>query len=131
MWTIIAIPTTCWLCAVVAKPRRPVPGNEVQELVYGTLLGRHQRLLLVAGTATAAAAFALLVALTQQAGGGATGRRGADVVCPDSPASPPTCYRAVAGGWQEEQLWGDGAYALVGTPLAHLPLAEKDRALAP
>jgi len=40
MLTLIAIPLTCWLCAFVAIPRKPLPGNEVQELVYARLLGR-------------------------------------------------------------------------------------------
>ena len=51
--TTAAIPLTCWLCALIAAPRRPRVGNEVAELVYIRLLGRQQRLVLLAAVATA------------------------------------------------------------------------------
>lgn len=53
MLTLAAIPLTCWLCALIALPRKPLPDNEVQELVYARLLGRQRTLML----------FALLVTL--------------------------------------------------------------------
>lgn len=40
MWTLIALPVTCWVCTLLATPRRPHLGNEVEELVYARLLGR-------------------------------------------------------------------------------------------
>jgi hypothetical protein len=46
MVALAMIPLTCWVCAWLARPSKPLPGNEVQELAYGRLLGRHQRRLL-------------------------------------------------------------------------------------
>jgi hypothetical protein len=48
MLTFIAIPLTLWLAALVATPRRPLQDTEVTELVYVRLLGRQQRLILLA-----------------------------------------------------------------------------------
>src|ERR1700730_10940044 len=53
MWTLIAVPLTCWLCVLLAFPRKPRVGNEVEGLVYARLLGRQQRLLLLALLVTA------------------------------------------------------------------------------
>ncbi len=125
-----AAAATLWVAALVAAPRRPLPGNEVAELVYSRLLGRHQRLLLVAFAVTVAVAFALLVALSQQAGAAVSDRR-AEMICPPSPAGLPTCYYAVPGGWQGEQMSEDGTWRITGSPVAALPLAEKDRSLDP
>jgi hypothetical protein len=63
MFTVVAIPLTCWLCALVASPRRPRFGNEVEELVYSRLLGRQQLVTLLAIAATAIAAFVLVITL--------------------------------------------------------------------
>src|SRR5690242_12795065 len=57
------IPLTCWLCALVAIPRRPLPGNEVQELVYARLLGRQQRLVLLALVVSLVVGFSFVVRL--------------------------------------------------------------------
>ncbi|MDQ6748939.1 MAG: hypothetical protein M3010_12650 [Candidatus Dormibacteraeota bacterium] len=46
MATLIAVPLTCWLCVLIALPRRPLPGCEVQDLVYTWLLGRQRWLVL-------------------------------------------------------------------------------------
>jgi hypothetical protein len=67
MWTLVAIPFTCWLCALVALPRRPRLGNEVEELVYTRLLGRQQRLVLLAVVASAAFLLVLLLGLPPRA----------------------------------------------------------------
>lgn len=40
MFMFAAIPLMCWLCVLVAMPHKPLPNNEVQELVYARLLGR-------------------------------------------------------------------------------------------
>jgi hypothetical protein len=61
MWNLIAIPFTCWLCALVAHPRKPRLGNEVQELVYIRLVGRQQRLLLLAAILIALIMLTLLL----------------------------------------------------------------------
>jgi hypothetical protein len=63
--TLIAIPLTLWFAALVATPRRPPPGNEVAELVYTRLLGRQQRLLLLA-ILVSGVALLLAVALVPQ-----------------------------------------------------------------
>jgi hypothetical protein len=65
MWLplMAAIAATCWACALLAVPRRPMPGNEVAELVYSRLLGRQQRLVLAASTATAMVGIAALIAV--------------------------------------------------------------------
>jgi hypothetical protein len=60
MWTFVVIPATCWLCVLLAHPRRPLPDHEVEELVYARLLGRYQRLILVALIATGVGVFGLL-----------------------------------------------------------------------
>ena len=108
MMTCIAIALTCWLCALVASPQKPLPGNEVQELVYSRLLARYQRVLLLALVATVAVALVLMIALAQRAGVDAESTPGADVVCTDAPGTVPTCYQRVTGGWQEERLGADG-----------------------
>lgn len=59
MVTLTAIVCTFWLCALLARPRKPLRGNEVQELVYSRLLGRQQTLMLLAVFATAAILIAL------------------------------------------------------------------------
>lgn len=61
MLALIAIPLTCWLCALVAIPRTPQLGEEVQELVYRRLVGRHQ--LLLACAVLASLVVALVLAL--------------------------------------------------------------------
>ena len=63
MFAYTAIPLTCWLCALLALPRRPRPGNEIAELVYARLLGRQQRLLLLAVVVTAMTFLAIVVHL--------------------------------------------------------------------
>lgn len=52
MLTLVAVPITCWICALIVRPRRPLPGNEVQELVHSRLCGKQQRLILLALMAT-------------------------------------------------------------------------------
>jgi hypothetical protein len=61
MVTLAAVALTCWLCALLAMPRKPLPNDEIQELVYARLLGRQQTLMLLALVATAGALFALVV----------------------------------------------------------------------
>jgi predicted secreted protein len=60
MGTFAAIAFTCWLCALLTIPRRPVARDEGQELVYRRLVGRQQWLVACAVLATAVAAIALL-----------------------------------------------------------------------
>ncbi len=48
MVTPIALALTCWLCVLLATPRRPRRGDEVEELVHAHLVGRCQRVMVVA-----------------------------------------------------------------------------------
>jgi hypothetical protein len=66
MGTLIAVSVTCWLCALVALPRKPRLGNEVEELIYARLLGRQRRVALLAIGVTAALLLTAIVALPQQ-----------------------------------------------------------------
>lgn len=66
MGTFIAVSITCWACALVALPRKPRLGNEVEELIYTRLLGRQRRIVLLALGVTAALFLAAVVALPQQ-----------------------------------------------------------------
>jgi hypothetical protein len=59
MLITLAVPLACWLCALVALPRRPLPGDEAQELAYRRLIGRHHLLLACAMTTTIGLALAL------------------------------------------------------------------------
>ena len=68
MMTCIAVALTCWLCALVAAPQRPLPGNEVQELVYIRLLGRRERVMLLALAMTIVAFASIVATLPQRAG---------------------------------------------------------------
>ena len=61
MLVFAAVPLTCWLCTLLAIPHPPQPGDEVEELVYRRLVGRHQ--LLLACTVIVTLALALLIAL--------------------------------------------------------------------
>lgn len=57
---------TLWLAAFVAQPRRPLPGNEVQEFVYCHLLGRQRLLMLLAMIVTLLALLVAVLALPQR-----------------------------------------------------------------
>jgi len=79
------------LCALIAAPRRPHPGNEVAELVYIRLLGRQQWLVLLAAMATAALFIALAIALPQR---GSMAPETAQVIQQVQPAMARSCYSA-------------------------------------
>ena|SRR5947209_704906 len=66
MHTMISVTLTCWLCALVAAPRKPRVGDEAAELVYSRLLGRQQHLALLAFVATAALFLTVVVSLPQR-----------------------------------------------------------------
>ncbi len=57
----VATVLTCWLCALLAIPRGPIPGHEVQELVYRRLIGRYHLLLACAIVTTVVVALAILL----------------------------------------------------------------------
>lgn len=57
---------TLWVAAFVAQPRKPLPGNEVQEFVYCHLLGRQRLLVLLALGVTLLALLVAVLALPQR-----------------------------------------------------------------
>jgi hypothetical protein len=66
MHAMIVVTLTCWLCTLVAIPRKPQVGDEVAELVYCRLLGRQQRLALLAVVATGALLLTVVLSLPQR-----------------------------------------------------------------
>jgi hypothetical protein len=105
------------VCAWLAKPRKPLRGNEVQELVYGRLLGRQQRLTLLALLLTGGMLLCMIGTLPRRADSTLQAVRGAHAACVaqlgkdesesgrDEPASPTVrCYELEAGGgWVEKE----------------------------
>ncbi|MDQ6834358.1 MAG: hypothetical protein M3008_13260 [Chloroflexota bacterium] len=83
MLMMATVAATCWLCALIATPRRPLLNNEVQELVYTRLLGRQHLLMLLALAATAGTFLVFTV-------GAVPGRGNADLDL--MPAAAPTPY---------------------------------------
>lgn len=119
MLTLIAIPLTCWLCAAIAMPRRALPGNEVAERVYNRLLGRQQRLLLLALAATALVCLAMVLSLPARTDPDMRELRRTTRVCSPVFVGFPTCYTLQPGGiWAEEQLQEDGTWLVIATSLA-------------
>lgn len=126
MFMLAAIPLMCWLCVLVAMPRRPLPDNEVQELVYTRLLGRHQWLVLLALLVTAAAFLVFVVGLSQGADASKRSAQTGQQICTDSPKQFPTCYTRLSDGqWQEERLQADGSWRVIGI-VARPSLPEKE-----
>ncbi len=116
MLILTAIPITCWICAVVAIPRRPHPGNEVQELVYVQLLGRQQRLVLLAGAVTVATLLILAPSLPRRYDRTSETERHPPQVCSDYLGNGvSTCYTRQTGGmWVVETMLADGERRQVG-----------------
>ncbi|MHB8647303.1 MAG: hypothetical protein ACYDAR_16065 [Thermomicrobiales bacterium] len=115
MVTLIAVALTCWLCSLIALPRRPLPNNEMQELVYARLLGRHHVLRLLALIVTAVLFLALVMTLPSRVDATLRAHR----VCTHPSIGFPTCYSEQRGGtWAREELGGDGNWIVVGTVFA-------------
>lgn len=109
MLMLAMIPLTCWLCVLIAMPRKPLPDNEVQELVYSRLLGRHQRLTLLAVSLTGAALLTFILALPSHPTTDPLRRPAVTQVCTDRPTRLPICYTwQPSGGWLVEQWEADG-----------------------
>lgn len=66
MHALIVVTLTCWACTLVTSPRKPRIGNEAAELVYSRLLGRQQRLALLAVVATATLFLTVVLSLPQR-----------------------------------------------------------------
>jgi hypothetical protein len=115
MVTLTAVALTCWLCALLAMPRKPRLNDEVQELVYARLLGRQQVLMLVALVATAGAVFALVaLARPNRADFDFNGVRHPDAVCTAGTYDPGPCAAPDADTIIRE-IQDDGKPAIVAT----------------
>jgi hypothetical protein len=127
---------TCWVCVLIARPRKPVLGNEVEEFVYARLLGRHHLLVGFAAAVTVASGLLFALALPRQVEQHPTGTpdiapapaaiipANADLErlrgdhCVHPPSRPFTCYELQAGGmWMKKEL-RDGQWVAIGTVVA-------------
>lgn len=122
-----------WLAAFVAMPRKPLPHNEVQELVYARLLGRQHRAVLLAVIVTALGFFALVLSMPSRPAAHSDGAPSRRQVCFDGSAIPLTCYTPQSGGmWMQEELQAGGTWRVVGVSFsAPRPPGEKGGALDP
>lgn len=112
----IAIVLTCWCCVLIAVPRKPLPGNEVAELVYMRLLGRHERLVLLAMSVTTLAFLALVVTGASRADDASAFVPEPQRVCRDGSAVLLTCYVPQPSGmWMRDELQPNGTWQHVGT----------------
>jgi hypothetical protein len=116
MFAYVAIPLTCWLCALLARPRRPCLGNEVQELAYARLLGRQQWLMLLAFTATMALVMFLILRLPTQPNPDLSVLRQARSGCDaqfqmSSSGNAAVCYETQSDGRiAQKQMQDDGSW---------------------
>jgi hypothetical protein len=116
MLTLLSISITCWLCALVAVPHRPLPDNEVAERVYSRLLGRRQRLLLLALLPTGAAFVALVANLPQRIDPDLEALRTARHACTYPATGAPICPILLPGGeWVHAEVHVDGSWRVVPT----------------
>jgi hypothetical protein len=117
MVALATIPLTCWICAWLAGPRTLRLDNDVAALVYSRLLGRHQRLTLLALLLTGGILLTLILSRPQRIDSNLQLVRGAHAECTaemgkdhmDSgrdvtAAATVHCYEFEAGGkWVEEK----------------------------
>jgi hypothetical protein len=112
MWTLIAIPLTCWVCAFLTRPRNPRLSHEVEDRVYARLLGRQHWLILVATLVTVGALLALVLALPGAGDGAPEARH--PVACGVLVAGMTTCAVPEAGGgWIVLERGRDGTWRQV------------------
>lgn len=122
-----------WLAAFVAMPGKPLPHNEVQELVYARLLGRQHRAMLLAIIMTAVGFFTLVLSMPSSPSAHPNSIPARQQICFDGSASLQTCYTPQSeGAWVAEELQANGTWRVTGVSFAvpHAP-GEKDRALDP
>ena len=125
MLTVAAIPLTLWLAVLVARPRRPLPGNDVAELVYARLLGRQQRLALLAFGATAALFLALFIALPPRVNAELMDLRRAHQACGGVAHGVATCaVLRPDGTWALNARQGSGAWTELTPILAPAPFVQ-------
>jgi hypothetical protein len=103
MLAYVALPLTCWLAALIAMPRKPRLGNEIEELVYARLLGRQEHLRLLAIVVTGVAFFGLVLALPSHAARDAGFNQQGSHYCTLDEVNIPRCYtRQPDGMWMQE-----------------------------
>jgi hypothetical protein len=128
MVAFTALVATCWLMVLVARPRQPLPGNEVQELVYARLLGRHQRLIVIAVVASAVAFLVLVLSLPQRVHADLQEQRVARWRCDAVAERAVFCAERSAGGmWLTKQRLEDGTWQVIGVgpvPPPFVPAAD-------
>ncbi len=127
MFAYAAIPLTCWICALLATPRKPRIGNEVEELVYSRLLGRRELLALLAFFVTAITLLVIVTRLPQRLDPDLNTVRQAHAACvearqvasstADGGATVlPHCLALQPGGtWVEQMERADGSWLVVAT----------------
>lgn len=119
MVTLAAIALTCWLCSLIARPRKPVAGNEAQELVYVRLLGRQQTLMLLALVVTAGVLLALVIAIRPgRIDPNFAALRRPNASCIQGAYNPGTCAAPQAGTRAIREIQDDGRVAIVATVFA-------------
>ena len=116
MITLTAVALTCWLCALLATPRKPLPNNEVQELVYARLLGRQQTLMLLALVVTAGVLLALVaVARPNRVNLDFHAVRHPNAPCVQGTYDPGFCATPQAGTRVIREVQDDGRTTIVTT----------------
>ncbi len=122
MGGLVSVPLVLWLAALVARPRRPLPNNEVEELVYSRLLGRHERLMLLALIATGLVFFAGVTTIPQHVERNIVPMNAERVCADDSALGPPSCVtRRADGTWQREVLRSGSGWQVVATGTVSTP----------
>lgn len=116
MWSLVAIPATCSVSALVAAPRRARVGNEVAEPVNARLLGRQQRLVLLALLVTSATLIGAVAALLRRIYPDLHALRDARGMCIYPLSGGPVCPVLQPGGkWGQAQAQRDGSWLVVPT----------------
>jgi hypothetical protein len=110
MAACIATILSCWLCALLATPRRPRRGNEVEVLVYTRLLGRRHLLVGLAAVVTVVMLLVFVLSLPRRIDRTLGAERQQPQVCVDLLGNGmSTCYtRQSDGMWAMETLRADG-----------------------
>ncbi len=116
MITLIAVALTCWVCSLIALPRKPLLNNEVQELVYARLLGRQHTLMLLALIVTAGALLTL-VAIARPSHSDPTFNtvRHPTAACVQGSYDPASCATPQPGTRVVRELEDDGKWMIVST----------------
>jgi hypothetical protein len=117
MLTIACATLTCWVCVLITTPRKPLPGNEVQEFVYSRLLSRRQWLVLLALLLTGVFCIAVLASAPQRIDPNLRDVRSAQRVCNYPAVGFPSCYRLQADGTWAQEEFQDGQWIVVRTGL--------------